>query len=188
MLPGPAASTPSDPHTFDCVIAEADSLKHILLVCTGNVCRSPMAAGLLRQRLAMDGLADVVTVSSAGVYGLDGEPASQPGVEVLASRGVDISDHSAHTITAADMARADLVLVMEDAHRRSLFYGYPHLLGKVFLFSEMAGEHGDVKDPYRQPREAYERCVDELTRLLTAGYGNIVRRLGLSSPPRDSTQ
>jgi protein-tyrosine-phosphatase len=146
-----------------------------------------MAAGLLRQRLAADGLADAVAVSSAGIYGLDGEPASQPGVEVLAARGVDIGDHRGHTITAEDMARADLVLVMEDAHRRSLFYSYPHLLGKVFLFTEMAGEHGDVRDPYRQPRVAYERCADELTRLLSLGYENILRRIGLS-PSRQSNQ
>lgn len=145
-----------------------------------------MAAGLLRQRLAADGLAEAVAVSSAGIYGLDGEPASQPGVEVLATRGVDIGDHRAHTVTADDMSRADLVLVMEDAHRRSLFYSYPHLLGKVFLFTEMAGEHGDVKDPYRQPRVAYERCADELTRLLSLGYENILRRIGLSASRQSS--
>jgi protein-tyrosine phosphatase len=147
-----------------------------------------MAAGLLRQLLAADGLADAVAVSSAGIYGLDGEPASPPGVEVLASRGIDIADHIARTIAAEDMAWADLVLVMEDAHRRSLFYRYPHLLGKVFLLSEMAAEHGDVKDAYRQPLAAYERCADELTRLLTLGYDNILRRVGLSSASRHSTQ
>ena len=114
-----------------------------------------MAMGLLRQRLAEDGLADMVAVSSAGVWGLDGEPASRPGVEVLAERGVDIGDHRAHTVDAEDMAQANLVLVMEEAHRRSLFYSYPNLLGKVFLFSEMAGEYGDVRDPYRRPKEEY---------------------------------
>ncbi len=154
-------------------------MKRILLVCTGNVCRSPMAMGLLRQRLAEDGLADRVAVSSAGIWGLDGEPASGPGVEVLAERGVDISDHRAHTIDAQDIAQADLVLVMEEAHRRSLFYSYPNMLSKVFLLSEMAGEYGDVRDPYRRPKEEYARCADELTRLIDKGYVNILRRAGV---------
>jgi protein-tyrosine-phosphatase len=69
---------------------------------------------------------------------------------------------------------------MEEGHRRSLFYSYPHLLGKVFLLSEMAGEYGDVKDPYRKPTEEYERCADELARLINQGYENILGRLGVA--------
>lgn len=138
-----------------------------------------MAMGLLRHRLAQDSLASEVTVSSAGVWGLDGQPASRPGVEVLAERGVDISGHRARTVTEEDLVRADLVLVMEEAHRRSLFYLAPQMLGKVFLLSEMAGEHHDIRDPYRQPRAEYERCADELERLINVGYDNILRRLGI---------
>ena len=80
-------------------------------------------------------------------------------------------------MSAEDMTEADLVLVMEENHRRSLFYNYPHLLGKVFLLSEMAGEYGDVRDPYRQPREAYEACARKLDQLLEDGYDEILRRL-----------
>ncbi|MEA3336582.1 MAG: low molecular weight protein arginine phosphatase [Chloroflexota bacterium] len=155
-------------------------MKQVLIVCTGNVCRSPMATGLLQQRLGESGLADQVSVSSAGVFGLDGAPASRPGVQVLAERGMDISGHRAHTVTADDMRDADLVLVMEEAHRRSLFYSYPNLLGKVFLYSEMAGEYDDIEDPYRQPKEEYAKTADELSRLLDQGYPEILRRLGLA--------
>ncbi len=148
-------------------------MKRVLIVCTANICRSPMATGLLRARFQQDGLDDQVLVSSAGVYGLDGSPASQPGVEVLAERGIDISDHRARTTSERDIAEADLVLVMEEAHRRTLFYSYPHLLGKIFLLSEMSGNYGDVQDPYRKPKEEYERTVDELARLIEAGYPTI---------------
>lgn len=157
-------------------------MKRVLIICTGNVCRSPMAMGLLRQRLAEDGLSDQVQVSSAGVYGLDDSPASQPGVEVLAGRGIDISGHRAHTVSQSEIAEADLVLVMEEGHRRTLFYTYPHLLGKVFLLSEMSGNYYDIKDPYRQPKEAYQRTVDELAALIEAGYPMILRRLRVDLP------
>jgi len=159
-------------------------VKQILLVCTANVCRSPMAMGLLRERLRLGGLADQVAVSSAGVYGMDDSPASQPGVEVLAERGIDISEHRAHTVTEREISAADLVLVMEEAHRRTLFYNYPHQLGKIFLLSEMAGAYGDIKDPYRKPKEDYVRTVDELTALIDQGYPTIVRRLRLDQPDK----
>jgi protein-tyrosine-phosphatase len=141
-----------------------------------------MAMGLLRARLHKDGLDEQVTVSSAGVYGLDGNPASQPGVEVLAERGIDIGDHRAHTVGEQEIAEADLVLVMEEAHRRTLFYNYPHLLGKIFLLSEMSGAYGDIKDPYRQPKEAYQRTANELAALIEGGYPTILRRLRIARP------
>ena len=164
------------------VTKQGFTVKQVLVICTANICRSPMAMGLLRQRIAADGLTDQISVSSAGVYGLDGEAASVPGVELLAERAVDISDHRAHTVTARDMETADLVLVMEESHRRTLFHNYPHLLYKVFLFSEMAGNYHDIKDPYRQPREAYEACVADLSDLLERGYPAILRRLRVQYP------
>jgi protein-tyrosine-phosphatase len=71
---------------------------------------------------------------------------------------------------------------MEEAHRRTLFYNYPHLLGKIFLLSEMSGNYHDIRDPYRQPKEAYERTVDELTALIEDGYPTILRRLRIARP------
>lgn len=157
-------------------------MKRVLIVCTGNVCRSPMAMGLLRQRLQEDGLGDAVEVLSAGVYALDDNPASEPGVEVLAERGIDIRDHRARTVTERDIADADLVLVMEEGHRRTLFYNYPALLGKIFLLSEMSGDYRDIKDPYRQPKEEYAACAQEMDKLLADGYPAILRRLRVQRP------
>lgn len=158
-------------------------MKRILIICTANICRSPMAMGLLNDRLRQAGLNGQVAVTSAGVYGLDGSPASQPGVEVLAERGIDISAHRAHTVTEREVAEADLVLVMEEAHRRTLFYNYPHLLGKIFLLSEMSGAYGDIKDPYRKPKEEYARTANELAALIENGFPNILKRLRLTPPP-----
>lgn len=140
-----------------------------------------MAWGILRQRLAADGLEQQVTVTSAGVYGVDGSAASPPGVEVLAQRGIDISDHIAHTVTGGELAEADLVLAMEEGHRRTLFHSYPQFLPKIFLLSEMSGDYGDVKDPYRRPKAEYEACADRLEALIDRGYDNILRRLGVKA-------
>lgn len=136
-----------------------------------------MAVGLLRQRLAEDGLDGQVAVVSAGTWGLDGQPASIHAVQVMAERGVDIRDHRARTLRHYDIEPADLILTMEESHRRSIFHAQPAALKKVFLLSEMAGEHGDVDDPYGLPIEAYRRCAEELERLISQGYEEILRRL-----------
>ena len=99
---------------------------------------------------------------------------------MLAERGIDISDHVAHTVTQREIAEADLVLVMEEGHRRTLFYSYPQYLTKVFLLSEMSGDYGDVKDPYRRPKAEYEICADRWEKLIDEGYDNILKRLGVA--------
>jgi len=156
-------------------------MKTILFVCTGNLCRSPMAAGLMRQRLAVAGLDGQVQVRSAGIWAMAGRPASEGAIQVMAEHGIDISQHRACELDVTDVAQADLILVMEEAHRRSIFHLAPQHLQKVFLLSEMAGKHHGVEDPYGQPLVEYRRCADELDGLLDAAFPNILRRLRLAS-------
>ncbi|MCD6290174.1 MAG: low molecular weight protein arginine phosphatase [Anaerolineae bacterium] len=157
-------------------------MKIILFVCTGNLCRSPMAAGLMRRRLAAVGLDGQVQVRSAGIFAIPGRPASASAVQVMAERGVDISQHRSKTLELQDLEQADIVLVMEEAHRRSIFNWAPHLLRKVFLLSEMVGEHYDVTDPYMGTVEEYRRRADEIEALLDAGFDSILKYAGISLP------
>jgi protein-tyrosine phosphatase len=156
-------------------------MKHILVVCTGNVCRSPMAAGLIRARLAESWLDYAVDVQARGVYALEGQPASPPGVALLAERGIDIRQHLARTLQAMDLQAADVVLVMEEFQRRHIFYQWPEYLHKVWLFSELAGEETDILDPYRQDRSRYEAVLGEMERILDAGWPKLLARLGVAS-------
>ncbi|MCS7222079.1 MAG: low molecular weight protein arginine phosphatase [Anaerolineae bacterium] len=156
-------------------------MKTLLFVCTGNLCRSPMAAELMRQRLAAAGLDSQVQVRSAGIWAMAGRPASEGTIQVMAERGIDLSQHRAHELDASDIAQADLILVMEEAHRRWIFHLAPQHLHKVFLLSEMAGKHHDIQDPYGQPLSEYRRCAEELDSLLNAGFPHILRRLRLAS-------
>jgi protein-tyrosine phosphatase len=86
----------------------------ILVVCTGNTCRSPMAEGLLRHHLEASGL-DLL-VASAGTLGWNERPASAHAVTVLHERGIDIAHHRSRKLEGADIGRADLVLVMTRVH------------------------------------------------------------------------
>jgi protein-tyrosine-phosphatase len=139
-----------------------------------------MAAGLMRKRLAAAGLDDQVDVRSAGIFAVMGRPASEGAVQVMAERGVDISQHRACELDVTDVAQADIVLVMEEGHRRSIFNLTPQHLRKVFLLSEVAGRHHDIEDPYGAPLSEYRRCADDLESLLDAGFDNILYRIRLA--------
>lgn len=138
-----------------------------------------MAAGIMRRRIAELGLADRVWVASAGVYAEDGYRASAHAVTTLGGRGMDLSAHRSRPMTAQMLAEADMVLVMEEAHRRSLFHLEPQHLAKIFLLTEMAGGHDDVADPYGGPLEEYEFTADLLEELIDTGLPRILERLNI---------
>lgn len=152
-------------------------MKTILFVCTANICRSPMAAGLMRRRIAEQGLADEVQVISAGVWAEEGYQASKHAVTVLGQRSVDLTGHVSQRVTPTLLDQASIILVMEEAHRRSIFYLAPQHLSKIFLLSEMTGEHADVADPFGGPLEGYVTTAGLLENLIDAGLPKILRRL-----------
>ncbi len=154
-------------------------MKHILVVCTGNICRSPMAAALLAHEIEAAGLDGQVVVASAGTYAVVGAGASGGSILAMADRGLDLSAHRARQLETKLVQDADVILVMEEAHRRSIFYTWPQALRKTFLLSEMAGEHAEIDDPYGGPQEEYEAAAAILADYVGRGLPGILRRLGL---------
>ncbi len=149
----------------------------VLFVCTGNLCRSPMAEGLLQHKLALADLADRHEVHSVGVWALDGRPASPNAVAVMAERGIDIQDHTARSITASDVAEADLILVMSREHAEVIRNTWPQYDWQVYLLSEMAGKRKDVEDPYGGSIEEYRACADVIARYMDQGFPRILELL-----------
>lgn len=151
-------------------------MPHILFVCTANICRSPVAEGLLRQRLQEDGLYGW-TVSSAGTWAQQRRAAASTSIELLAERGIDISNHRAREVTAELLAAADLILCMEAGHAEALRVEFPEAAERIYLLSEMAGDKQNVDDPYGGPYQGYVKMVDELSQLIEAG---LPRMIGLA--------
>ena len=94
----------------------------VLLVCTGNTCRSPMAVGILRKLLEERGI-DHIQVDSAGIASYSGSPASLFAVDTCRNFGIDISQHSSRLLTREMALEADLILVMAPPHLRGLGRG-----------------------------------------------------------------
>jgi protein-tyrosine phosphatase len=122
----------------------------VLVVCVGNICRSPMAEALLRARLGHRPRFDV---SSAGVSALVGRPADEQAVALMKARGIDIRPHRARQLTPQLAAGADLILVMESGHERAVYSIAPQTRGKVHRIGRFG--HFDVPDPYRLPRATF---------------------------------
>jgi len=146
----------------------------ILVVCTGNLCRSPMAAALLRARLDEDEKRRDWRVVSAGTWASQGQPASPYAVAEMDERGIDIHAHRSRSVDAELMEEADLVLVMTRSHAEALTVAFPDQAHKVHLLSEMEGQTYDISDPYGGTRLEYAYIAQELEQLIDGGYERIV--------------
>lgn len=131
-------------------------MKNILVVCIGNICRSPLAEVMLARELPG------CNVWSAGLDALVGHGADPTSVELAAEHGLDLNAHRAQQISSPMCQHAELILVMEQGHQVELERRYPLTRGRVFRL----GERGrfDIDDPYRQGRAAFEKACEHIAR------------------------
>jgi protein-tyrosine-phosphatase len=146
----------------------------VLIVCTGNICRSPMAVAILQHLLQARGVDDIA-VRSAGTAPWDGAPASEGSYLVSLEHGLDLSSHRARQLTTDIVADAALILGMSAGHvDRAIQLGGA---GKSFLLGAYAGEpaeDAEVSDPFGGEIEEYRETYDRLVSLLEAALPRLI--------------
>ncbi len=121
----------------------------ILVVCVGNICRSPSGEYLLKNLLPNK------TIASAGVGALVGKPADKLACQVASEHGISLEGHRAQQLTAELCHEFDLILAMEKSHIAAISEIAPEARGKIMLFSHWLNKQ-DIPDPYRQSKEAFD--------------------------------
>lgn len=134
---------------------------NVLFVCTGNTCRSPMAAALFNKIAVERDLP--VKIESAGLFANDGEGASTGAVMAMKDYDIDLSGHHAKTINTELLGKCDLVLTMTAAHKMTLL---KYMGDKVYTLMEFAGENDDIPDPYGKDFSEYKECAESLYKAL----------------------
>ena len=138
-------------------------MKTILFICTGNVCRSPMAEGLFRKAMAGRG---EFRIFSAGLGAVDGQPPTPHSVTAMKEIGIDISAQRSRALTVDLVRQADLILGMTHGHTDTIALLYPPAAEKTFLLREfdetLEPYEKDIADPIGGPYEIYVECRDQI--------------------------
>lgn len=127
--------------------------KNIMMVCIGNICRSPVAEVLLQSKQPQ------LKVFSSGLGALVGKPADKHSIDLMALKNIDLNNHCAQQINSVLVSVADLILVMEQGHIDAIQSQFPESRGKVHLIGKWIGNK-KVPDPYKKDRDAFISAVE----------------------------
>ena len=123
--------------------------KNVMMVCIGNICRSPIAEVYLKY------LQPELNVYSSGLGALVGKPADPSSVALMEAKGIDIGNHCAQQINSVLVSSADLILTMEQRHVDAIQSKFPESRGKVHLIGKW-NENQEIPDPYKKDDKAFE--------------------------------
>ena len=132
------------------------AFENILVVCVGNICRSPMAEALLKQRFPDK------HIESAGVGALVGHGADPASIQIMQDQNIDLTNHVAKQIDEKLAQKADLIFTMSDSQNKWIEERFPFCRGKTFKLGHWNGN--DIADPYKHEMSAFQTAYKDIVR------------------------
>ncbi len=159
--------------------------RSVLVVCHGNICRSPYAAVLLGRELTRSAHG-AIRIESAGFAGL-GRPCPPVAVDVAAALGLDFSGHRSKQLTSATVSDADLIIVMDEAQARALHALFGCDLRDVLILGDLDPEPIEtrvIQDPVEQPKNVFKRCYSRINRCVSQLVQAVAESTERAAPQR----
>jgi protein-tyrosine phosphatase len=159
--------------------AELEALSKVkfLFVCTGNICRSPMAVGIFRKYLAKKLNCEVdllekmgYKIASAGIFEMAGSPASANAIAACADKGIDIKDHKSQILSRQLIEESNFIYVMGQAHCERIIAISPESVNRCVLLAE----NEEIPDPIGQPQEIYNNCAELIEKAIKKRISELV--------------
>lgn len=151
----------------------------IMFVCTGNICRSPMAHYYMQKKIKDIGLENEFLISSCGTYAVTGEHATNNAIISMKEYNVNLDMHRATNIEDTDIENYDYIITLTMQHKNNVLYYYPKLDGKVFTLKEfVSGDEGyvDIDDPWGLNIIVYKDTAKEIVENVDKLIKKLIRK------------
>lgn len=149
----------------------------IMFVCTGNICRSPMAHHYMQKRVKDLNIQDDFLISSCGVYACTGERATQNAILAMKAYDVNMENHRATNIADTNIEDYDYIITLTVRHKEQICYYYPKLKGKVYTLIEFVDKeelYKDIDDPWGLNITVYKDCALEIVEKVNKLIENLI--------------